>query len=666
MPQPDDAKSLKVTASQTVADLNVRPDIDGQLREKEEFNRSLLDASPDCVKVLDLDGCVLIMNTPGLCAMEIDDFGAVCGQEWRALWPADARGDIEQSLARASTGQVSSFQAYCPTAKGTPKWWEVTVSPIRDSGGGRIVRLLSVSRDVTERKKAEDALQESEERYRTATIAVNDVIWTNTAGGLMGGEQQGWQDFTGQSPEQYQGYGWSKAIHPEDAQQTIDAWKQTVAEKRTFEFEHRVRRHDGEWRLCSVRAVPILKADGTIREWVGVHSDITERKRGEARLQQLAAELSDADRRKDEFLAILAHELRNPLAPIRNGLQLIKLAGSQSETINHARAMMERQLTQLARLVDDLMDVSRITQGKLELRKERVTLETVLKAAVEASHPLIEKMGQKLTVNLPKETMSVDADTTRLAQVFLNLLNNAAKYSDRGGHIQLNVERQGSDVVVTVMDTGIGIAAAELPRIFAMFTQVEGTLEKSQGGLGIGLTLVKRLVEMHGGTVEGKSAGPGKGSEFVVRLPVMIEASQQSSPGFEDEAASATSSLRILVVDDNPDAADSLAEMLSLMGNDTRIAYDGQQGLDIAQELRPDVILFDIGMPKLNGYEACRLIHEQPWGKHIVLIALTGWGQDKDRLRTREAGFDHHLVKPVNLQQLMTILAGVQVGSKNS
>ncbi len=644
-------------------DLTARNDAEEQLRRSEQFNRSLMDGTADCVKVLDLDGRLLHMNTPGLCAMEIDDFGAVCGQAWEATWPAEAQGDIERSLGRAVAGDVSSFQAYCPTAKGTPKWWEVTVSPVRDADGGRVERLLAVSRDITERRQVEQALRDSESRLRVATAAVSELIWTNDADGSMRGEQSGWGNFTGQSREEYEGYGWSTAIHPDDAQPTIDEWNRAVAEKRTFALDHRIRRRDGEWRLCAVRAMPILNADGTVHEWVGVHADITERKRDEEKLRQLAADLSEADRRKDEFLATLAHELRNPLAPIRNGLQLIKLAGGQAATVERARAMMERQLTQMVRLVDDLMDVSRISLGKLELRKERLALATVLNSAVETSRPLIEQMGHELSVTLPKQPIIVDADLTRLAQVFLNLLNNAAKYSDRGGHIRLNVEARGSDVVVTVTDAGIGIDAAQLPSIFTMFTQVGGSLERSQGGLGIGLTLVKRLVDMHGGSVEAKSAGLGRGSEFVVRLPVVIDASAPQAPGLDDTPAAPKSSLRILIVDDNRDGADSLSEMLKLMGNDTRTAYDGQQGVDMAGKYRPDVILLDIGLPRLNGYEACRLIRENPRNKGVVLIALTGWGQDADRRLAHEAGFDHHMVKPVDPQALMGKLAELEVRS---
>jgi len=303
------------------------------------------------------------------------------------------------------------------------------------------------------------------------------------------------------------------------------------------------------------------------------------------------------------------------------------------------------------------MDVSRISAGKLELRKERLPLAMVLNSAVETSRQFIEQMGHELTVLLPEQPLMVYADMTRLAQVFLNLLNNAAKYSDRGGHIQPHVERQGSDAVVTLKDTGIGIAAKQLPRIFEMFTQLDASLEKSQGGLGIGLTLARRLVELHGGSIQAHSDGPGMGSEFSVRLPLVNEGSAAHAPEVDDAPPATKSPLRMLIVDDNRDAADSLSEMLKMMGHDTRTAYDGQQGVDLAGEYLPDVILLDIGLPKLNGYEACRLIREQPTGKGVVLIALTGWGQDEDRRRSHEAGFDHHMVKPVDPQALMKMVA---------
>lgn len=371
---------------------------------------------------------------------------------------------------------------------------------------------------------------------------------------------------------------------------------------------------------------------------------------------RLVSQLSDANQKKDEFLATLAHELRNPLAPIRNGLQVMKLAGNDRDTVERSRSMMERQFEQMVRLVDDLMDVSRITRGKVELKKQRVRLSAVVGSAVEACRPLIDQMGHELTVTLPAQPIIVDADPTRLAQVFANLLNNAAKYSEPGGHVCLTVERQGSDVVVSVKDTGIGIPANKLTSIFDMFSQVDRSLERSQGGLGIGLSLVKGLVEMHGGRVEAKSEGLGQGSEFLVRLPVVVEA---SIPPTDDrsERPAPRSSLNILIVDDNRDGADSLAMMLKIMGNQTHTAYDGKEGVEVAERVRPDVVLLDIGLPKMNGFEVCRHLRQQPWAKSVILIAVTGWGQEEDRRRSHDAGFDHHMVKPVDPTALMKLLA---------
>ena len=376
---------------------------------------------------------------------------------------------------------------------------------------------------------------------------------------------------------------------------------------------------------------------------------------------QLYRELQDADRRKDEFLATLAHELRNPLAPIRNGLQVLRLSDSRGTIVDEARSMMERQLTQMVRLVDDLLDVSRITRNKLDLKKQTVTLEAVVQSAVETSRPVIEEAGHTLTLSLPPEPVSLDADLTRLAQVFSNLLNNSAKYTEPGGRISLTVHVNGKEVAVKVRDNGLGIPAEALPRLFQIFSQVERHMERAQGGLGIGLTLVKRIAEMHGGTVEARSAGPGKGSEFTVRLPVLSYelCPQRTAAGNSaevDDRNATTARQRILIVDDNRDSATTLGMMLKLMGNETQTAHDGLAAVEAAEQFRPDLILLDIGLPKLNGYDACRRIRQQTWAKHIVIVALTGWGQEEDRRRSQEAGFDHHLVKPVEMADLQMLL----------
>ncbi len=367
--------------------------------------------------------------------------------------------------------------------------------------------------------------------------------------------------------------------------------------------------------------------------------------------------LRETDRRKDEFLATLAHELRNPLAPIRNGLQILGLAKDSPEILEQARRMMERQLQQMVRLIDDLLDLSRISRGKIVLQREPADLGAVLQSALETSRPLIEQSGHHVDFDLPSAPIFVEADLTRLAQVFANLLNNAAKYTEKGGHIRIAVQPAGREVAVSVRDDGIGIPAAMLPRIFEMFTQVDRSLEKAHGGLGIGLSIVKRLVEMHGGTVEAHSPGPGLGSEFIVRLPVLPAVDETGRPANGDEESGVPTRRRILVADDNADAAESLATLLELYGNEVRTAQDGIEAVETAAELRPDVILLDIGMPRLNGYDACRRIREQPWGRDAVIIALTGWGQDDDKRRSLEAGFDHHLVKPVEPAALVSLLS---------
>ncbi|HTM52951.1 MAG TPA: ATP-binding protein [Pirellulales bacterium] len=379
--------------------------------------------------------------------------------------------------------------------------------------------------------------------------------------------------------------------------------------------------------------------------------DITERMKAEESLKQ-------ADRRKDEFLATLAHELRNPLAPLRNAVHLLKLREPLDPDLVWSRDVIERQVNQMARLLDDLIDVSRITRNKLQLRKAPVEVRTLVANAVEMSRPVLDSESHELSISLPAEPLYLEADAVRLSQVVANLLNNAAKYTNRGGHIWLTVQRDGSELVVSVKDNGIGIAHDVLPRLFEMFSQAVPALERSQGGLGIGLSLVKGLVEMHGGKVEARSNGPEQGSEFVVRLPLVpgpegynaIPSEVHNLPGAR---------CKIVVADDNKDAVDSLAMMLRALGHEVRTAKDGQEAIEATATFRPDVVLLDIGMPKLNGYEAARRIREEPWGKQVTLIALTGWGQDEYRQRSREAGFDHHLVKPPDSSELLEILSAV-------
>jgi signal transduction histidine kinase/ActR/RegA family two-component response regulator len=368
--------------------------------------------------------------------------------------------------------------------------------------------------------------------------------------------------------------------------------------------------------------------------------------------------LREADRRKDEFLATLAHELRNPLAPIRNSLQVLRMRGRGDPSTDNLTAMMERQVNQMVRLVDDLLEMSRVTRGRIELRLEHVDVAAVLRNAVETSRPLIDAARHQLTVTLPAEPLTLHGDPVRLAQIFANLLNNAAKYTEEGGRITVTAERDGMAVTIAVRDTGTGIPQEMLPRVFDLFTQLPAAARRAHGGLGIGLTLVKSLVEMHGGTVQVYSAGPGKGSEFTVRLPLVVaDARAAVEPG--ERPLLKLPARRVLVVDDNADAAESMSLLLGMLGLTTHVANSGQAALEALAAFKPSVVFLDIGMPVIDGHEVARRIRAQPEWQGLTLVAMTGWGQDEDRRRSQSAGFDHHLIKPVDVRALEALLRGL-------
>jgi len=441
-------------------------------------------------------------------------------------------------------------------------------------------------------------------------------------------------------------------VSPEDRVRLPAAINQALAARQDyalqFQFRHAA---TGELRWMEARGKATYDADGRPQMLHGLGIDITDQKRA-------VEALREADRRKDDFLATLAHELRNPLAPISSGLHILRHARHDSAATAQAREIMERQVAQMVRLVDDLLDVARITTGKVELRPEPIDLAGAIADAVETAMPLITLGGQPLQVTPPPSPIHVNADRTRLAQVFANLLNNSAKYSERGQAIQVTVTREQGDAVVRVRDAGIGIHAEMLPRIFDMFRQADRTGGRSRGGLGIGLFIVKRIVEMHGGSVEAASPGLGQGTEFVVRIPAL--AADEVLPAAPAVAAlEPPTRRRILVVDDNADAAESLAVLLSMSGHETRLAFDGETAFAEAAGFRPEVVFLDIGMPTLDGHETARRIRAEPWGQAVVLVALTGWGQAEDRRRSKEAGFDHHLVKPADPAQVAKLIAAI-------
>ncbi|HEY9421286.1 MAG TPA: PAS domain S-box protein [Thermoanaerobaculia bacterium] len=576
------------------------------------------------------------------------------GRSITLIIPPERLDEEREILARLTRGEaIEHYETVRMAKDGRRLNISLTISPLRDAEG-HIIGASKVARDITERRQAEEALRASEQRFRTLTAYAPVGIFLTDRNGDCLFVNECWCEMAGLSPEEARGQGWASALHPEDRERVSQEWYAAAEEGRPFLSEYRFRTPQGKVTWLQGRAVRLLNRAGEVSEYIGTLTDITERR-------EAVEALKEADRRKDEFLALLAHELRNPLAPLRNGLQVLRLAAGDANLIARSRDMMDRQLSHMVRLIDDLFDISRISRNKMELRRSRVLLADVISNAVETARPAIEAAGHELTVSLPPEPVPLNADLTRLAQVFGNLLNNSVKYTERGGQIWLTATRDGGQVVVTVRDTGIGIPAYALPSIFNMFSQVDRSIERSTGGLGIGLALVKGLVEMHGGTVEAASPGEGKGSTFTVRLPVQQDGAEPSpETAAEQWPDSAESKRRILVVDDNQDSAASMAMMLELLGNEVRTAHNGVEGVELAEQFRPQVILMDIGMPRLNGYEATRRIREQPWGRGMSVIALTGWGQEADRAKSAEAGCDGHLVKPVNLSDLEKLLMKLQ------
>ncbi|HEY6824665.1 MAG TPA: PAS domain S-box protein [Steroidobacteraceae bacterium] len=413
---------------------------------------------------------------------------------------------------------------------------------------------------------------------------------------------------------------------------------------------------DGRRIAISLTVSPVRAPDGTVIAASKVARDVSDRKLAEERLRASQEALRLADRRKDEFLALLAHELRNPLAPIRYALAANKKPGRTPEQCRQAEEIIERQVMHMSRLLDDMLDISRITRGVLELKRTRAELTSVIGAAIETARPMLDEKQHTLALDLPSEPVQLEADVVRLAQVFSNLLINAAKYTDPGGRIQLRARSQGSEVLVTVSDNGIGIPADLLPRVFNMFFQSHSALARAEGGLGVGLSLVRGLVRLHGGTVEARSDGSGRGSEFIVRLPLGPPSPQLEDAEVEGEQISADAGLKILVVDDNRDAADTCAMLLEASGHHVQTAYTGRQALELALTFRPHALLLDIGLPDMDGYQLAQQIRAKPWGRTAVLVAVTGWGQEQDRQRAVAAGFDQHLVKPISAETVETLL----------
>jgi PAS domain S-box-containing protein len=532
-----------------------------------------------------------------------------------------------------------------------------SAAPIRNEQG-HVSGCVLIFRDVTAQRLIE---REKTNQLITARLLAaivessDDAIISKSLEGIIQSWNAAAERLFGFTAEEAVGQHISLVIPPDRIAEEDQIITGLKAGKRIEHFETERVRKDGRRIIVSLTISPIKDDSGNVVGASKIVRDFTERMRLMDDLQRLAMDLSAADQRKNEFLATLAHELRNPLAPMSNMLEVVKRAGDDREILKQAHETFERQLNQMVRLVDDLLDLNRITHDRLELRRSQVELSSVIQQAVEVARPLIDAADQELIVDLPEEPIHLNADRARLAQVFGNLLNNSCKYTEPNGTITLKAKRMDDEVLVTVKDNGAGIPRDKIGSIFDMFMQVDRSSERSQEGLGIGLTLVKRLVEMHGGAIDARSDGEGHGSEFTVRLPVVTK-SAVSLPA-TDTASQSSIPRRVLIVDDNRDSADSLAMLFEITGNKAFLAYDGVEALEAIEKHRPEVVLLDIGLPKLDGHEVCRRIREKAWGRDIVIIALTGWGQEDDRRKSEQAGFNGHLVKPVDYDRLLSLLA---------
>jgi PAS domain S-box-containing protein len=748
------------------------------VRESEQRFRTMADHAPVMIWVREPDGACSFLSRSWYELTGQTPERALPSGWLAAIDPID-RTFVRSIYASASARREPFRIEYRLLAADGSYRWVIDAAAPRFADDGTFHGYVGSVIDITERKRTEVALQESEARFRRMADSAPVLIWMSDADNRRTWFNQPWLDFVGQPMTQQIGSGWTAGVHAADVERCVRTCSEAFDRRESFTIEYRLRRHDGEYRALRDQGVPLYDGAGAFAGHIGSCFDVSEERRKEqalraarnqlrtvtdtmaalvtrctrdlrfawtnkgymrwrglgadaieghpieevvgsetfrrlrpyidrvlggetvefemqfavpgrdmpwlyvsyvptyedgggdpdgwvsamidiTRRKELEQALTDADRRKDEFLASLAHELRNPLAPMQNALQIMGLRRGDEAEVERARAMLQRQMRQMVRLIDDLLDVNRISRGKIQLRREPIDVAAAVASAIETSRPLIDELGHALEVDLPRGPVLVDGDVTRLAQVFANLLNNAAKYTERNGRIDVRVAREGDDAVVEVRDDGVGIGSDRLPAIFEMFTQFDSGVVHGHGGLGIGLAIAKRLVELHGGSIGAASDGAGRGSVLTVRLPALAGDTAAAAIADAPAAAAPHGQRRVLIAEDHKDSAASLARLLELLGNTVRIARDGEEAVALAHEFRPEVLLLDIGMPKLNGYDACRRIRGEPWARDALIVALTGWGQESDRRRSRDAGFDHHLVKPVEIDALEAVLGALR------
>jgi len=657
-----DVKGAVIGAISVIEDIDVRKRVEDELRRSEQFNRSLMDGSTDCVNVLDIDGRLLLMNGPAARFAGFDDPALHYGQRWESFWPPEARNDVRRAIETAAGGGVYKFEVFCPAVKGAPKWWEVTASPVRESTKELTRSLLLISRDITVQRHIDNQLRSSERRFRAVLEHQFQFSALLTPDGRIEVISSSALKIAGVSHEALVGKPFVEAPWFRGMPDVQEIWRQQFTEaiaegSSPTRREVPYHRPDGSVRW-SINTVSAIRNDEGIVEYLLAEGiDITERKQSEDNLKE-------SDRKKDEFLATLAHELRNPLASIRYAVKIVSLARGNLDAVDKAVAMVDHQAGHMARLIDDLMDLSRVSRGIIVLQKMRLLVADILQDAIDISRPLIDERGHEFVVIIPPEPLYVDGDRTRLVQVLCNLLNNAAIYTEKRGRIRLAVEQQANEVVIAIEDTGVGIPEDMLDKVFDMFTQLAQPQTNQRSGLGIGLNITKRLVEMHHGSIVAESAGSGNGSRFTVRLHLVLNGAADMAD-FTNAPTGKHIRRRILVVDDDRNVADGLAEMLRFTGHDTQVAYGGHEGVAAAEAFHPDMILMDIGMPELNGYEACRKIREMPWGRQLMIVADSGWGQESDKQKTEDAGFDGHMVKSANPAAIERLLEKLELKMAN-
>ena len=640
-------------------DVSARRKVDQAAAERQRELRLVADTVPVLIAHVDADRRYRFVSRP-YAALLSSSPAQLVGKRMPEVMSAAMYAAVSKHIDTVLQGRPVEFELehFVPRF-GSKRWFHASYAPEHDAAG-RVVGFVAATVDITARKEAERQAREGDLRLHLAMEAADMGHWQlNLTSGEFAFSADSYRLFGLDSDTPLDKRLFNSLIHPDDRQRNSDAVAHALRHGR-YAIDLRIVKPGSNlvtW--LSLRGRVFKDADDGGARLVGVLSDITDR-------ETMQQSLREADHRKDEFLATLAHELRNPLAPIGNGLATLARAGDKTQALQQLLPMMQRQLSHLVQLVDDLLDVSRIGKGKLQLRRGRVELQSVLHRTVEACRVRIEAAAHRFELDLPEAPIYLDADPVRLAQVFGNLLDNACKYTHSGGQLALRLRREANTAVVRVSDNGVGIPSDRLSNIFEMFAQVDPSLERSTGGLGIGLALVQRLVGLHGGEVQAHSAGPGRGAEFVVRLPLDPALQQQRATSHDAPLPAAEVLLGpqcILVVDDNRDSAESMASLLALTGHETHTAADGPAAIEATARLDPDIVLLDIGLPGLSGFQVCEHIRAKlerpaPQRKRVV-VALTGWGQDHDRKRSKAAGFDAHFVKPVDYAELMHLLANL-------